>query len=425
MLSEEILNQLAYGAFSTWQGTPTPWTHDDMKVYYAACQLSPEMMFLIESRCAMHRAGQFVTPFDDLQLQRDALTVKKNYGVLYLFEQLRRQLPATQLKKMLFKLLSIYQEHLRVAEPEDDVCGVLIRIDMINRHFAFKIMQAIERKQSDFTEFRATLRSLGALKHEVFPCLSVKLRESMLIDALPFGDAKNMVHATIAFYKMVGCDQFDVLKKIMIGYNSEWDMLNYKGSTQQTLNKWMTYLKKQVLSPLMVTRMHEILTSMMLKASFKHQKRAAFVLEVLAVRVQQAPYLLASYRKLFTMKGFLPISANLFYGMLDADHEGVIELIQDYAETVPDILNKIMLLIFSDEAYTERHKQLLGAGVHGALTTGQYPLFMFRKHNKPQAGHIFSYGTSRMKTTFEIEENVHGHGDDVVQPTYTGMWCDF
>jgi hypothetical protein len=427
MSIEKILDQLTDGAYSAWHVAPTPWTFDDMQVYYAACQHDTKMAGLLDARCQMHQRGHWVTPYDDLQLQRDAMKTEKNHVPLELFEQLRRQLPAEQFEQMLFMLLSIYRKQLSTAHPDDDMSDVCLRIDMINRHFSYKIMQAIESKQSDSSWYKTTLVNLGALTYEVLPWLSVRLRENIFDDNSSDADVNTLLYSAMSFYRATSSNLDittslnPIVRQRLSAERATWRAMDNEKKPQETLLKWALYLDNTVLSPLILERIKERIFGMLVCSRGQHQKHIMLVLAMLT-RVNEISPLTLNTCMSSLIGTFLPISAGLFYARLKTHREESIALIQDYAETAPDVLKEIMILIFSDKRYLASHLELLEAEVHPALTSEQYPLYMFRKHCNAQSGNDFSYGDAVIKTTFEIE---HGSDDRRVAPLpHADMLCN-
>jgi hypothetical protein len=408
MLVNELLDQLTDGAYSTWHMTPTPWTVPDIKIYYDACQHDTKMKHLLEMRCQLHQTENWITAYDDLQLQRDTVRGEKQYVVLHLFDQLRKQLPADELEETLFMLLSIYRLKLALATPEDDSREVLLRIDMINRHFAFKFMQAIESEQPDYSSFTMTLKNLGALTHEILPWLSVRLRETIFDEELSDTRANRLIYSALRFYRAIRLSlenksSLDAsTRQSLSGERLTWTAIDNEKNPQKAWCRWVSYFKNPVLSPLILTRIKERAVGMLLCEDSKYHKQAVLVFAML----HRVSHISSSELKHLVSCGrgrFLPLSAGKFYDLWVSSPEEVVALIQDYAATVPDVLKESIIFIFSDKRYLASHLQLIKAEIHPALTQKQYPLYMFRTHHQPQSGDGFTYQKTSIKTTFAIE----------------------
>ena len=403
MSIESLMNQLTDDAYTAWQDTPTPWTIEDMNRYYAARQDSREVTHALHKRREMHHVGYPVTPLDDFQVQRDPSYAENNRKIIDIFNELQGQIPSEEFEKKLFILLSIYREKLGTAQPDDDMRDVCSRMDMINRHLAFKFIKAIEAYPVDVKQVKRTLTQLGALASEIFPWVSVGLRKRLFDDALSSAEVACLVESAMVFYRAMddvpGVEGiFNAIgmgsTKPYVKYALQLERLVWEGmydadNPEKTLNNWVRYLKAAVLSRLVVSKINASIKQMQEMPNFSpaNKKRAMLVLDMLAECVRREPYLVQGNdeRALFTEDSFLPISAEVFYNRLDADADKTTALIQDYAETTPDVLKEIIFFIFSDKTYTVRHEALLAAAAHPTLIQAYDPLFALRKHGSGDA----------------------------------------
>jgi hypothetical protein len=388
MSKEKFLNQLTDNAYATWSGTPTPWTMQDMNRYYTARQDTPKIGRALHKRCEMHHVGYPVTPFDDLQVQRDLMYAETNRDAIDSFKKLLKELPLAQVEPTLFVLLDIYREQLKNAQPSDDMSDVCLRIDMINRYLAINFIKAIEAHAVDVEQVKAMLTQLGALTSELFPWVSVGLRkrlfnlqsgthvEPLLQSAMVFYSAIDDAPHVAGLSEVIGIGSTEPAMKHALQHERlVWGTMSDTKTLEEKLNHWVRYLKGAVLSRLVVSKINESILRMLgqrpLLYSHEQIKRVVLVLDMLSECAHREPYLLQDGELLVVEDGFLPRSAVVFYGMLDADYGETIALIQNYANTVPDVLKEIMFSVFSDNVYTARHKALLEAVPHPALTETQ------------------------------------------------------
>jgi hypothetical protein len=425
MSIEVLFNQLTDNAYATYSGEITPWTIQDMDRYYVARQDTQEVAHATYNRRKMHHVAYPVTALDDLQIQRDPLYADKNSQAISIFKELLKELPSAEVEPTLFVLLNIYRDQLRTAQPESDMRDVCLRIDMINRYLAINFIKAIESHAVDVAEVGATLTQLGALTSELFPWVSVGLRkrlfnlpsgtnvEPVLQSAMVFYSALDDTPHVEGLFEAIGIGSTKpAMKQALQQERLVWESMSDTKNIEEKLNHWVRYLKGAVLSRLVVSKINTSIRRMFpLLYADKQKKRAVLVLDMLVERVRREPYLLLDGESLFVAKdSFLPLSADVFYGMLDADYDTTLALVQDYAETAPDVLKEIMFSIFSDKAYTARHEALLEERPYPALTEAQALLSKLNEQVAP------------LKTSIqEVKASLQQH-DKIAQDYNSGWW---
>ncbi len=433
MSRESLLNQLTNDAYSAWSGEVVPWSAESLNVYYLLRNDTPAIVKATAERRKCHAQGQVVTWVDDVQLEREPNFAQKHQAVQAIFDALKREMSEQDFDAACLKLLSIYLEQLKLPPEkyEGDKREICTRVEIINRYLAFKFIKVIENESIDKSQVKRLFKGLGALQSEVLAWISVGLRRRLFDEDLSEAKVNRITESAVVFYETALDIPSHAIPSIKVMLQHErlvWHGMYHEHDPAQRLKCWQSYLylKGSVHTPLLVTRINEHLKryqaikkswvkglSDLSPASYDRMLTRALLIRC----VSRAPHLLLPGEELVSFyegELHLPIEASEFYEMLDADETSTRALLCAHASHAPDTLQTIMWHIFSDEAYTERHKQLLAARVHEDLTEERYPLFVLRDHKRLslEGGQLQRYWTQLLESGLLTETNFFANAEN-------------
>lgn len=420
-----------------------PWSVKDMNSYYL---LHPNYQPLSKDLAARRKetiTGNPISFYDDLQIQRDRTLcqntkddLNSHFNKLNLLSQLQASLNPEKKAQdyfinYLFLLLGNYRTTLNASllaednkEKDEPIIyqdAVVIKIDWITKYFAMHFTNIIcdFKVEQQAPELKALLLKLDALDEEIYPWISVFLRQKLRANYLDEKTNNLYIESFLNFHKIKqdkslgerlynfsGESQKPLFKKFLLEDIETWKGIQANSIDKKILNiKY--YLQKTDLSPWVVFNICQDLvplakTPLGLSSDYRMvlfllieriQKQKEVFNEAFAylttLPVADKPSILdliylqdSSLEKAIDLAletGFLPPSPSFLYGMWKKEPSRTLEIIDKLATTDPRVLQETLWTIFFNEQYATQHEQFLTAKVHPLINETIFPLFALKR----------------------------------------------